>query len=89
MLTRRLIRPLAIALTVAGVLLLVLGFVYLTMKASSLPAFIPGHLADRVTKSGRTIQTHAHTKLGIVLLLGAVAIFGATWWVAFKYEPVD
>jgi len=89
MLTRRLVRPTAIALAVVGSILLLLALAYMTMKASSLPAFAPGHLAEHVTKKGHTIQTHAHTKLGIVLLLAAVATFAATWWVAFRYEPVD
>jgi len=89
MLTRQLIRPVAIALAIGGTILLLLSFAYMTMRASQLPAFMPGHLPVRVTKRGHTIDPHAHTKLGIVLIVAAVASFAATWWVAFKYEPVD
>lgn len=89
MLTRSMVKGIAIALGVLGVLLLLLAIVYMTTKASSLPAFIPGHLGERVTKHGHVIQTHTLAKRGFVLLLAALAVFGATWWLAFRYEPVD
>jgi hypothetical protein len=88
-LTRSMVKGIAIALTVLGVLLLITAIVYMTTKASSLPSFVPGHLAERVTKGGRVIHTHALTKRGFVLLLAAIAVFGASWWVAFRYEPAD
>jgi hypothetical protein len=88
-LSRSMIKPLAIALAVVGTLLLVLAIIYITMKASHLPSFIPGHLPERVTKKGHTIETHTLAKRGIVLILAAVAVFAATWWLAFRYEPAD
>ena len=87
--TRSMVKGIAIALSVLGVLLLLMAIVYMTMKASSLPSFVPGHLAERVTKKGHVIQTHTLAKRGFVLLLAALAAFGATWWLAFRYEPVD
>jgi hypothetical protein len=83
------VKPLAITLTVIGGLLLLLAVLYMSMKASSLPSFFPGHLPVRVTKRGHTIQTHTHVKLGAVLLIAAVGVLGATWWLAFRYEPAD
>lgn len=83
------VKGIAIALTVVGVLLFLTGIVYLTMKASSLPSFVPGHLAERVTKHGHVIGTHTLAKRGVALLLAAIAVFGATWWLAFRYEPAD
>ena len=89
MITRSNVKGIAIALAVVGVLLLIMGIVYLTTRASSLPSFIPGHLPVRVTKRGHVIQTHALVKRGFALLLAAIAVFGVTWWLAFRYEPAD
>jgi len=88
-LTRSMVKGIAIALAVLGVLMLIMAIVYMTTKASSLPSFIPGHLAVRVTKHGHVIQTHTLAKRGFVLLLAAIAVFSATWWLAFRYEPAD
>ena len=87
--SRSMVKGVAIALTVVGALFLLMAIVYLTTKASSLPSFVPGHLAERVTKGGRVIHTHALTKRGVALLLAAIAVFGASWWLAFRYEPAD
>ena len=89
MLTRQLVRPIAIALMVAAVVLFVLGLIYVTTKGSSLPSFFPGHLPARHTKKGKLLPTHAHTKLGIVLILAAIVSAVGAWWVTFKYEPAD
>jgi len=89
MLSRQLIRPVAIGLAVIGTIFLVLAIVYITMKASSLPSFLPGHLTERVTRKGHVIGTQAHWKRGIVLLFAAVATFALTWWLAFRYDPAD
>jgi hypothetical protein len=83
------VKPLAIVLTVVGVVLLLLAVVYMSMKASSLPSFFPGHLPVRVTRKGHTIETHTHAKLGLVLLIAAAGVLGTTWWLAFRYEPAD
>jgi hypothetical protein len=88
-LTRTGVKAIAIALTVLGVLLLIMAIVYLTTKASSLPSFVPGHLPGGVTKKGRVIHTHALVKRGVVLLIAAIGVFGTAWWLAFRYEPAD
>jgi hypothetical protein len=87
--SRHLIRPVSIALTAVGTILVAFAVVYLAVRASHLPAFLPGHLARRVGKTGHVIRTHAHVKLGVALMLVAIASFAAAWWVAFRYEPVD
>jgi hypothetical protein len=87
--TRSNIKGIAIALTVLGALLVIMGIVYLTTRSSSLPSFFPGHLPVRVTRTGHVIRTHTLAKRGVVLLLAAAAVFGATWWLAFRYEPAD
>jgi hypothetical protein len=83
------VKAIAIALTVLGVLLLITAIVYMTTKASSLPSFMPGHLAKRVTRSGHVIRTHALVKRGVVLLIAAIGVFAVSWWLAFRYEPAD
>jgi hypothetical protein len=89
MLPRSLIRPIAVVLGVLTAALVVVGIVYLTTKASSLPAFLPGHLAERVTKRGRVIGNKAHVKRGLAVLGLAAATLVTTWWLAFRYEPAD
>ena len=89
MLTRGKVKAIAIALAVLGVLFLIMAIVYMTTKASSLPSFIPGHLAERVTKRGHVIHTHTLPKRGVVLLIAAIASFAGTWWLVFRYEPAD
>jgi hypothetical protein len=83
------VKGIAIALTVVGVLLLIGAVLYMTMKASSLPSFMPGHLDFRVTKRGRVLGTHTYTKRAFALILAAAAVFGVSWWLAFRYEPAD
>ena len=89
MLTRQVIRPLAIVLAILGAVLLVLGIIYLTTKASSLPTWIPGHVARRVTKKGRVLGSKAHVKRGLAVIAVGIAVFAGTWWLAFRYEPAD
>jgi hypothetical protein len=87
--TRSNVKGIAIALLVVGVLFVIMGIVYLTTRSSSLPSFIPGHLPVRVARNGHVIRTHTLFKRGIALLLAAIAVFGVTWWLAFRYEPAD
>jgi hypothetical protein len=89
MLTRQYVRPLAIGLAVVGGLLLLFGIMYVAVTASNLPSFFPGHLPRVMGRHGHVIPTHAHTKLGLVLLLGSALALAAAWWLAFRYEPVD
>ncbi len=89
MLTRQLVRPLAIALIAVAAILVVLGLVYVSVKGASLPGFMPGHLPKRYSKKGKLLPTHAHTKLGIALILAAIVSAAGAWWIAFRYEPAD
>jgi hypothetical protein len=68
---RSLIVP-AIAL---GVLLLVVGGIYLTSTAHGLPSFFPGHVS--ASSSG---ASHHHTKHGIAALVVAAACFIFAWF---------
>ncbi len=64
-------RDLILPAVVAGLLLLVLGVVYVVEPASSLPGLVPGHQAG----SG-----HHHVKHGIAALLLAAAAFVYAWF---------
>jgi len=88
-LTRPLIRPISITLGVVGGILMLLAIVYVSVRAGSLPSFMPGHLGKVRLKNGHLRATHAHVKLGLALFVAAVAALGAGWFVAFRYEPAD
>ena len=64
-------RDLILPAVVAGLLLLVVGVVYVIEPASSLPSLVPGHQAG----SG-----HHHIKHGIAALLLAAAVFVYAWF---------
>jgi hypothetical protein len=59
------------ALGVLGAVLIVIGLVYLTEPASSLPGFFPGHEAG---------STHHHVKHGIAALLLGLGAFVLAWF---------
>jgi hypothetical protein len=64
-------RDLILPAVVVGLLLLVLGVVYVADPAGSLPSFLPGHQAG---------STHHHIKHGIAALLLAAAAFVYAWF---------
>jgi hypothetical protein len=65
-------RPALILPAVAlGLLLLVLGVVYVADTASSLPSFVPGHQAG---------SSHHHVKHGIAAFALAVLCFVFAWF---------
>jgi hypothetical protein len=64
-------RELILPAVAVGLILLVLGFVYVLEPASSLPSVVPGHQAG----SG-----HHHVKHGIAALLLAAAVFVYAWF---------
>jgi hypothetical protein len=66
--SNRVIVPLAIA---AGILLLVIAFVYWIEPAKSLPAFFPGHEAG---------SSHHHVKHGIAAFLLGIAALVLAWF---------
>jgi hypothetical protein len=55
----------------AGLLLLVLGVLYIAEPASGLPGIVPGHQAG---------SAHHHVKHGIAALLLAAAAFVFAWF---------
>ena len=63
-------RKLVIALLVViGLILIAVGIVYFTVKAGSLPSFIPGHIAN---------SSAHHSRRGLVLVIvGAVVLLVA------------
>jgi amino acid permease len=54
---------------VLGVLLVVIGVVYVTQTANNLPSFFPGHVADATT-----LHHYRHAIAAFVLALGAFAL---------------
>ncbi len=78
--------PIIIA-SVIGVILLVLGIVYLVTPAAHLPSWLPGHLPTRTLRNGHVIHPKAHIGRGVALVVAAIAVFAATWWYAYKYDP--
>jgi hypothetical protein len=64
-------RDLILPAVVVGLLLLVLGVVYVVEPAGSLPAVRPGHAAG---------SAHHHIKHGIAALLLAAAAFVYAWF---------
>ena len=87
MLAKKWIVPLFFALSAIGLILLVVGIVYIAVHASSLPSWFPGHVATRYSKKGKALPTHAHTKRGYVAIILAAASFIGAWWVLFRYKP--
>ena len=64
-------RDLIVPAVVVGLLLLVLGVVYVVEPAGSLPSVMPGHEAG---------SAHHHIKHGIAALLLAAAVFVYAWF---------
>lgn len=64
-------RDLILPAVVVGLLLLVLGVVYVLVPAGSLPSVLPGHEAG---------SAHHHIKHGIAALLLAAAAFVYAWF---------
>lgn len=67
---------LVIIAAILGILFIVLGAVYLTMPASSLPSFLPGY-ASKTT-------THIHYTHAVASLLLGVACFIFAWFQSGK-----
>jgi len=64
-------KPLVILSIIAGLLLLVLAFVYLSHPANALPTFLPGY--------DPTLAKH-HFKHGIAAALLGLAAFAFAWF---------
>ena len=64
-------RLLAAAAAVAGLILIVIGIVYFSEPAKSLPSFFPGHEAG---------STHHHVKHGIAAVALGLAALAFAWF---------
>ena len=89
MITKKWVVPLFIVLCVVGVVLLVLGIVYLSVHAADLPSWLPGHVTARINRKGKTLPTSAHTKRGYVAIILSIASFIGAWWMLFRYKPAE
>jgi hypothetical protein len=68
----------SVALTVLGVVLIIVSIVYFTKSVAALPSFFPGHQAG---------NAHHHSKHGLVaLILGVLAFIGA-WMSLGRRSP--
>jgi amino acid permease len=65
-------RVLVIALLVVGVAAIVVGVLYLTQSAQSLPTFFPGYVAHALGK--HTKRGYAGVALGVVLVIIALVL---------------
>jgi uncharacterized membrane protein len=89
-LSKKWIVPLFVVLCAVGIVLFVVGIVYLTVKANHLPSYWPGHVATRYTKkTHRALPASAHTKRGLVAIILAIAAFIGAWFVLFRYKPAN
>jgi amino acid permease len=64
-------RRLIVPAVLAGIVLLAVAVIYLSMTASALPSFFPGHEAG---------SRHHHVKHGIAALALALAAFVLAWF---------
>jgi amino acid permease len=68
-------RSLILPSVIVGIVLLVIGVVYIALTADGLPSFFPGHEAG---------SSHHHVKHGIAAIALALAAFVLAW---FQTEP--
>jgi hypothetical protein len=60
-----------LALSLLGVVLLVVAAVYFVIPADQLPSFMPGHEAGAM---------RVHTKHGVVAGVAGLVLLAAGWW---------
>jgi hypothetical protein len=65
-------RAVAAVLVVLGVLAIIAGIMYLTVKGGNLPSFVPGHV-----KGGS--RTGHHTKRGLAGIAAGVVLFALAY----------
>jgi hypothetical protein len=86
---RRWIKTVAIASLVVGVIAMTLAVVYLFVRASSLPSWMPGNRAPIRLRSGHLVTFGLLKRHVAVFAVVAAAALILAWWVAFRYEPND
>ena len=69
-------KVIAIVAGIIGVILLGVGFIYLTQTPDHLPSFFPGHSAVATPEK--------HTKHGIAAIVVAVFLFVFAWFASGK-----
>jgi hypothetical protein len=69
------LRKLVIPAVVLGIVLVVVGIVYLLEPAHSLPSFFPGHVSASSSEAG-----HHHGKHGFAALVVALGCFAFAWF---------
>jgi hypothetical protein len=79
----------AIALLVIGVIAVMLALVYASVRASSLPSWMPGYRHPVRFKSGRTVTYSQLKRYAFALGLVGAGSLGLAWWLTYRYEPVD
>lgn len=87
MASRARINPATIVLIVIGVILVIVGIMYLTIPANNLPGFFPGATDPVLPKCGGDLQPplecfreRTYGKRGIAVLLLSVACFVGAWY---------
>ena len=73
----RRISPISWALIVVGVLLIVVGVIYMTKSPLDLPGFLPGAVAH--ARKGATYK-QKYTKRGVAALIVAVGCFAGAFY---------
>lgn len=64
-----------VVVAIVGILLVIVGIIYLTTAAGSLPSFIPGHLAGSTG--------HHPLRAGGTIVIGLILLVLA-WWAGFR-----
>lgn len=65
-------RLLVVLATVLGVILIVIGIVYIAFNEHDIPSFFPGHVSHP--------SNHHHVKHGIAAILLGLACFAFAWF---------
>lgn len=68
-------RDLIIPAVALGVVLCVVGIIYFTVTASSLPSFFPGHVSSTSSEA-----VHHHVKHGIAAVIVGLLCFVFAWF---------
>ena len=70
-----------VGLVLLAILLVVVGVVYVSKSAGSLPSFFPGHVAKSAADAG-----HHHSKHGIVAFIVAALCLAGAWMTTGRRE---
>jgi amino acid permease len=65
-------RLLAVVAAIVGVVLIVIGVIYIALNAHDIPSFFPGHVSHA--------SSHHHVKHGIAAILLGLACLAFAWF---------